>query len=277
MKKMGRHPLGQEEMLRTMRRINRYTMGNNVPQYLLTHPHPELRLDYVQALVAYEEKELMDLPVTEDFAFLRMKYRILSMVKEGKRLRNLLHNHLADSSLTENERVMLHYGLSQLDYRENNYDSSRKLLQEVIAHYPEKSILLVDLGLVEMGAGHKERALGLIQSGYDRNRYDMWATFQLARIWLALGNLGKAEKYLQEVQGSMPDYSKVYFEIGKLKATQGETGTASYYLGKYNLYEGRLKIARQNLQVAWNDPELDATLKADIETMRELMDRLQKN
>ena len=277
MKKMGRHPHGQEEMLRTMRRISRYTMGNNVPQYLLTHPHPELRLDYVQALVAYEEDELLNMKATEDFSFLRMKYRLLSMVKEGKRLRNLLHNHLADSSLTEDEQVMLRYGLSQLDYRENNYESSRKLLQDVIAHYPEKSILLVDLGLVEMGAGNKERALGLIQSAYDRNRQDMWATFQLARIWLALGNHGKAEKYLKEVQGSMPTYSKVYFEIGKLKATQGETGTASYYLGKYNLYEGRLKISRQNLQVAWNDPELDATLKADIETMRELMDRLEKD
>ena len=251
-------------------------MGNNVPQYLLTHPHPELRLDYVQALVAYEENELKRMTSTEDFAFLRMKYRILSMVKEGKHLRNLLHNHLADSSLTEDERVMFRYGLSQLDRRENNYDSSRKLLQEVIAHYPEQSILLVDLGLVEMAAGNKERALGLIQSAYDRDRNDMWATFQLARIWLALGNLGKAEKYLQEVQGSMPTYSKVYFEIGKLKASQGETGTASYYLGKYNLYEGRLKIARQNLQVAWDDPGLDATLKDDIKKMRELMDRLEE-
>ncbi len=277
MKKMGRHPHGQEEMLRTMRRISRYTMGNNVPQYLLTHPHPELRLDYVQALVAYEANELIDLPPTEDFAFLRMKYRLLSMVKEGKSLRNFIHNHLADSSLTDGERVMLHYGLSQLDRRENNYDSSRKLLQDVIAHYPEKSILLVDLGLVEMAAGHKERALGLIQSAYDRNRHDMWATFQLARIWLALGNSEKAEKYLKEVQGSMPNYSKVYYEIGKLKASQGETGTASYYLGKYNLYEGRLRIARQNLHVAWNDPTLDTALKDDIKKMRELMDRLEED
>jgi predicted Zn-dependent protease len=277
MKKMGRHPHGQEEMLRTMRRISRYTMGNNVPQYLLTHPHPELRLDYVQALVAYEEKELIHMTATDDFAFLRMKYRILSQVKEGKRLRNFLHNRLADSSITEDERFMLRYGLSQLDRMENNYDSSRKLLQEVIAHYPEKSILLVDLGIVEMAAGNKDRALGLIRSAYDRNRYDMWATFQLARIWLELGNLEKAERFLKEVQGNMPDYSKVYFEIGKLKATQGETGTAAYYLGKFNLYEGRLKIAKQNLQVAWNDPKLEEALKVDIEKMRELIERLEKD
>ncbi len=276
MKKMGRHPQGQEEMLRTMRRISRYTMGNNVPQYLLTHPHPELRLDYVQALVAYEADELLEMTVTDDFAFLRMKYRLLSMIKEGKSMRNLLHNHLADSSITEVERMMLYYGISQLDRRENNYDSARKELQKVIAYYPGKSILLVDLGMVEMDAGNKERALALIQSAYDRNRHDMWATFQLARIWLALDNVEKAEEYLKEVQGSMPNYSKVYFEIGKLKAAQGKSGTASYYLGKYNLYEGRLKIARQNFNKAWNDPNLEVTLKDDIKKIRSLIDRLEK-
>ncbi|MCF8056781.1 MAG: M48 family metalloprotease [Desulfocapsa sp.] len=277
MKKMGRHPEGQEAMLQTMRRISRYTMGSNVPQYLLTHPHPELRLDYVQSLVAFEQDQLAEFKDADDFEFLRMKFRILSLVKEGKQLRNLLLNHSSDTSKTEDERVMLRYGLSQLDRIENDYDTSRKLLQEVIAHYPDKSILLVDLGLVEMEAGNKEQALGLIQSAYERDRNDMWAAFQLARVWLELGNLEKAERYLKEVQGNMPNYSKVYFEIGKLKASQGKKGTGSYYLGKYNLYEGRLEIARQNFQVAWNEPELEKDLKADIVKIRELIDRLEKN
>ncbi len=276
MKKMGRHPEGQEAMLRTMRRISRYTMGNNVPQYLLTHPHPELRLDYVQALVAFEEKELLGFKKTEQFEFLRMKYRIHSLVNDGKKLRNLLFNNLADTSRTEDERVMLEYGLSQLDRIENDYESSRKLLEKVIAHFPDKSILLVDLGLVEMESGNKERALELIQRAYERDRNDIWATFQLARIWLDLGNLAKTERYLKEVQNRMPNYSKVYYEIGKLKASQGENGTGAYYLGKYNLYEGRLKIARQNFQVAWNDPKLDEDLKSDIVKMRELIDRLEE-
>ena len=108
------------------------------------------------------------------------------------------------------------------------------------------------------------------------NRNDMWAAFQLARVWLALGNLEKAENYLLEVQDRLPSYSKVYFEIGKLKAAQGKTGAGSYYLGKYNLYEGRLKVSRQNFKVALSDPGLDKELQVDILKMQELIDRLEK-
>ncbi len=276
MKKMGRHPHGQETMLHTMRRISRYTMGHNVPQYLLTHPHPEYRLDYVQSLIAYEDDELLNLKPTENFAFLRFKYRILSLVKDGKHLRNLLQNHFADNTLSESEKIMISYGLSQLDRMENNYESSKENLQKVISFFPEESILLVDLGLVEMEAGNKERALALIKAAYYRNRQDMWAAFQLARIWLEFADLDMAEKYLKEVQSAMPEYSKVYFEIGKLKAAKGENGNALFYLGKYNLYEGRLKLARENLYVALTYPDLDDDLKGEIDKMREIMNRLEE-
>lgn len=276
MKKMGRPPQGQEAMLYTMRRISRYSMGDNVPQYLLTHPHPEYRLDYVQSLMEYEKDQLTVLKPSEDLDFLRFKYRILSLVKDGKHLRNLLQSHLTDKTRSESEKIMLHYGLSQLDRMENNYISSREHLQKVISFYPERSILFVDLGLVEMEAGNKERALQLMKNAYDQNRQDMWATFQLARIWLEFGELEKAEKLFKEVQASMPDYSKVYFEIGKLKATQGERGDSFYYLGKYNLYEGRLKIAKENLRVALADQKLDKDLKEDVKKILELIDRLEK-
>lgn len=276
MKKMKRHPKGQESMLRTMRRISRYTMGHNVPQYLLTHPHPEYRLDYVQSLIAFEGDQLADYKPTDNFAFLRFKYRILSLVKDGKNLRNLLQNHLNDSSRSESDKIMLHYGMSQLDRMENNYEASKKHLQKVISYYPDQSILLVDLGMIEMAAGNNDYALSLITDAYNRNRNDMWATFQLARIWLQLGNINKAERYLKEVQSNMPDYSKVYFEIGKLKAAKGEKGNSLYYLGKYNLYEGRLKIARDNLRIALKDPAIDKDLKADIKKIKELMDRLEE-
>ncbi len=274
MKEMGRHPAGQEEMLQAMRRINRYTMGNNIPQYLLTHPYPDERLDYIQSLIFYEDKQLQSFTKTDDFAFLRMKYRILSLVKDGKKLRNLLMSSLVSTTLTESDRIMLHYGLSQLDLMEHNYASSKKLLQEVIAFYPQKSILLVDLGIVEMESGNKDRALALIQKAYDANRHDMWATFQMARVWIEFNRSDKAERYLKEVQRAMPSYSKVYFELGKLKAAKGEKGNSSFYLGKYNLYEGRLRLAMHSFKIAMGDSGLAEDHKQEITQMKETIKRL---
>jgi predicted Zn-dependent protease len=276
MKEMKRHPRGQEAMLRAMRRISRYSMGDNVPQYLLTHPDPAHRLDYVQALVAYENDQLVDFGFTDDFEFLRMRYRMLSLVKDGKQLRNLLMSRLSNTALSDSERVMLEYGLSQLDRRENNFSSSRKLLTKVIQFYPERSILQVDLGLVEMQDGHKDRALALIQSAYERNRHDHWAIFQLARVWLSLGNLPKAEEFFNELQAVTPAYSKIYYELGKLKAEQGRSNESSYFLGKFYLYEGKLRLARESLKKAQRKKVLSKKYQDDIDRMLGLMDRLEK-
>ncbi len=276
MKEMKRHPRGQEAMLRSMRRISRYSMGNNVPQYLLTHPNPSARLDYVQGLVAYEADQLEDFGNTDDFQFLRMRYRMLSLVKDGKQFRNMLVSKLKDSSLSASEHMMLEYGLSQLDRRENNFSSSRKLLKKVIKFYPERSILQVDLGIVEMQDGHKDRALALIQSAYERNRNDHWAIFQLARVWLSLGNLKKAEKYFNELQAATPAYSKIYYELGRLKAGQGKNAESSYFLGKYYLYEGKLKFARENMVKAKRKAILSKKQEDDIDRMLGIIDRLEK-
>ncbi|RUM47292.1 MAG: hypothetical protein DSY80_01065 [Desulfocapsa sp.] len=277
MKDMHRNPKGQEAMLRTMRRISRYSMGNNVPQYLLTHPDPAHRLDYVQSLEAYEEDQLQDLEETDDFAFLRMQYRMLSLVKDGKQLRNLLLSKLSDKNIKKSEHVMLQYGLSQLDRIENNLSSSRKLLEKVVLYYPDRSILLVDQGIIEMQDGKKDKALALIRRAYERNPQDHWAVFQLARVWLALGNLKNAEKYFSELQKATPAYSKLYYELGKLKAQQDKAAESSYFLGKYYLYEGKLKFAKENLGKAKRQAaSLTEEQKDDIDRMIDLIVRLKK-
>lgn len=275
MKAMGRNPKGQEEMLQVMRRITRYTMGNSVPQYLLTHPYPAERLEYVESLISYEKDRQQKFEVTDEFAFLRMKYRILSMVKDGKDLRSLLRSSLADAKEGGLQQMMLTYGLSQLDRMENNFESSKKRLAEVIEYFPKQTILLVDLALVERASGNREGALVLLRKAYEGNRQDMWAGFQLGRLLLTLGRYHEAERYLQEVVLMIPDYSKAYFELGMLKAKQGEAGNSSYFLGKYNLYEGRLKLARYNFKNAAAGSGLDEAHKADIQEMQDLIARLE--
>ncbi len=276
MKKMGRFPQGQVDMLRVMRRISRYSLGDNVPQYLMTHPDPASRLDYVQSLIDYEEQQPEDFKKTDNFSFSRMRYRMLSLVKDGKVLRNMYNGKLTNQSLSPESRIMVLYGLSQLDRLENNLESSRKRLQQVIDFFPDRPILLVDMGLVEMEDGNLEKALNLIRQGHDKNRNDHWAIFQLARVYHQLGDLQKAEHYFQELKNATPFYSQLYFELGKVKTEQGENAVSSYYLGKYYLYEGKLKLARESLAKALHDKTLPVDKKKDVEETMALIDRLEK-
>jgi len=76
MRSLGRDPSAMAAMLRVMRRISRYRMGQ-VPQYLLTHPDPEARLLYVESLLDATPKPMAGQGEGDDFAFLRFKYRVL--------------------------------------------------------------------------------------------------------------------------------------------------------------------------------------------------------
>ncbi len=275
MKKLERDPVAMEKMLKTMRRITRYRMGQ-VPQYLLTHPDPEARLGYVQSLMAIEREPLTkESQDADNFDFLRIKYRILSQVEDDGQFRTFLLSKIADPQLSPFERNMARYGLSQVEREANNHERSRDLLHEVIAAFPDRSILLVDLGRVELATGNKEKALELTLKASRQNPADLWAVFQLAKVYLDLGQLKKAEGNLFTVAREIPEYSKVYFEIGKLRTTQGKKVEASYYLGKYYLYEGRVKLAKENFEQVIKDASLPREVLEDAVVNLETIERLE--
>jgi len=276
MKKLDRDPAAMEKMLQTMRRITRYRMGE-VPPYLLTHPDPEARLGYIQSLIAIEKAPLIkNHQQTDNFDFLRVKYRILSQIEDDGRFRTYLVTKISDPQATSLERIMAKYGLSQVEREANNYERSQALLREVIAAFPEKSILLVDLGRLELAMGHKDKALELTLKASRQNPADLWAVFQLAKVYLELGNTKEAEVNLFTVAREIPEYSKGYFEIGKLRSTQGIKGEASYYLGKYYLYEGRIKLAKENFKQVVKDSSLPRQMLEDAVEMLATIKRLEE-
>ncbi len=275
MKRMGRHPQGQVDMLKTMRQIARYRSGM-IPQYLLTHPNPEARLDYVQTLVASDDEELKRFEGGDDFGFARFKYRIMMKTKDSISLRSYCASVLASSRADEFDVIMAKYGLSLLDRAENNYDTSRELLEEVIDYFGPRNELMVDKGLLEHESGDNDTAYSTLVAVYDRDRADMYAAFSLAKVSFQRGMLEKAEALYQEVVFEMPEFARGYFELGRLSAAQGKTGEPKYYLGKYHLLQGKLPLAKHNLEKAIAGDYLDPALAEDARQSLELIERLEK-
>jgi len=276
MKKMGRNLDAMVSMMRTMRRITRYRMGKTVPQYLLTHPNPEIRLDYIQAMLQQDKERVVKEQKTDDFAFTRMKYRILSSIKDSDKFRNYMAIKIADPQASPFDVIMAKYGLSQLDRIENNFENSLKLLGEVIKFFPNHPILQVDKGIIEYESGHIHRAVDLLEAARIKNPSDMYSTFTLARIYLGQQDLNRAQRYLSLVAAEMSEYPKVYFELGKLKSLQKKRGDSQYYLGKYNMFEGRLKLAKENFEKAKELKDTSEKFKKEAETMLELIEKVKE-
>ncbi len=276
MKQLHRDTGKQVKMLETMRRIARYR-SDRLPQYLLTHPNPEARLLYIEALVDSDTNQNIGKTIeSNDFDFMRFKYRILSQVKDTDIFKASLASIVADNRSSQFKKNMAYYGLSQIFKNENDFKQALVYLQKVIDYFPHEDILLVDKGVILFDEGQYGEAGKILEEALDNDSSDMYATFTLGRLMYRIGKLTEAESYLKTVTYHMPECPQAYFELGKIAANSKQTGLSSYYLGKYYLYEGRLKLAGISFKKALRDNKTPEPILAESKQFLKKIKRLQK-
>ena len=277
MRQMHRDPSAMEDMLKTMRRITRYSMGSEVPKYLLTHPDPDARLGYVESLLESAQlKEAAPQYVkTDNFEFLRFKYRVLVQSMDPGSLRTYCAM-AATSAPTREQQVMARYGLALVEGEERNYEEALRQLAAVQDQYPQRGILEVDRAVLLMGSGRYDEARLILEQARRRNSNDLYGAYQLGRIELMSGNSSRAEQLFQQVVGALPEYPQVYFDMGQLEANRGRDGVSGMYLGKYNLFRGKIKIARQYLIRASKDKSVPEKMRAEAKAILEKLKALEK-
>lgn len=276
MQDMQRDTAGQKKMLQTMRRITRYRTGQ-IPQYLLTHPDPEARLDYVESLITADSNYSASIDEKADFAFLRFKYRILSLTQKSSTARAYLAGIMSDQRSSGFDKAMALYGLAQVDRKSNNFEQSLAKINEVISSFPDERILLVDKAVILADQGEYQRAKMLLEQVRKREPADSYVLFTLGRVLAKLGENDKAVGLFREVAYDFPEFADVYFEIGKLLSGQGKKLDARYYLGLYNLYEGDLKLAEANFkQVVLKTTEQSELAQKSKEALQ-LIERLKES
>ena len=274
MRALHRNPEAMVGMLKTMRRITRYRT-NKLPAYLLTHPHPETRLDYVRSLVEIDREPPVQYKATDDFSFLRFKYRVLSQSIPSEELRVFCANIISSGKDTE-QVTMARYCLALLEGQEANFTEAVKQMELVRGKYPHRNILNVDLATLYLDAGKLDQALLLLRKAYKRDATDMYAAFRLAQALEKKGKMSAAQHLYREVEKVMPEYSQLYYALGRLKAKQGAQGVSEFYLAKYYLYEGRMKFAKQYLKRAGRDKSIPPAMRDEAQSILDRLETLEK-
>ena len=144
------------------------------------------------------------------------------------------------------------------------------------ARYPGRDILEVDRAAILLGGGRDAEARQILEQAVNRDPTDMYGTSLLARVELQLGNNGRAEQLLRRLQAAMPEYPQLYFDLGRVEANRGQQGASLFYLGKYNLYRGRDKIARQYLTRASKDTSVPEKLRNEAKVILARLEELDK-
>jgi len=269
-----RDPSEMLGMLQKMRKITRYRQGK-IPPYLLTHPEPENRYSYIEDRILQEPLPKAFKPA-DDFAFQRIKYRLLTQTKEPQDLLPLLLNKARNADNKNLEGIMVHYGLSQVYLINREYDRAQAELALVMQRYPDRAMLLADLGVLQLESGQPERALETINQAVKRDPSNAYALFHQAIALQQAGKSAKALAIFEQLLTSQPDYSRLHYRIGQIKSAQGDKAAGHYHLGVYHWYEGDVKTARFHLKEAMRDQPEGSAIKRQAKELLDTIDRLEK-
>ena len=87
----------------------------------------------------------------------------------------------------------------------------------------------------------------------------------------------KPKNISRQVSYELPEYAKVYFELGQIASDQAQAGDASFYLGKYYLYEGKLKEAEQNIKNALRAKTMSARRTEESKDLLKKIDQADRS
>jgi predicted Zn-dependent protease len=245
MGQMGRDPHDILSMLNKMRRISILKTGK-IPPYLLTHPAPEQRIDYIQDLLQSSGTKPPAKPA-DNFRFARIRYRIMVSTRDSTTLLPILLNKAEGA---DPEGKMARYGLALLYQQEGNFAKSRQYFQDLLAEYPNQAILKTDLGLGYIREGKPAEALKLFSAAHKSDPDDAYTIFQLARTLEDTGQTSEAIELYQTMLNLTPTFVRLNFYLGRALSATGHADQGYYYNGVSNWLEGNLTAARYHLQKA---------------------------
>jgi predicted Zn-dependent protease len=270
MVEMGLDPNDMVSMLKTMHRVNQLNMGK-VPQYLLTHPKPELRMGYVEDII------LMEKPATpaqrDQFYFNRIQARIRSFTKSPESSLPYYRKRIRNAG-NDVDKYMGMYGLALGYSSMAQFDKAIEEMEKVMAYYKDKTILITDLGMIYFKKGDLKTAMALFNKGRRLDPGDWWSTYNLAMSLAAIGDNERSLVLFQQLVGHMEDFADAYYQIASIYSKLDNQILAHFNLGKNFYYKGKFKTARYHFSQARNLAPNDKKMGAEIDTAVKIMDEI---
>lgn len=234
MQDLNRDPQDMVSMLNTMHKVSRIRMGN-IPQYLLTHPKPELRMGYVQDLIYVHPRK--NYAAFDQFDFKRVQLKIASLSEDLNKLKPKYNRDIRNAE-NEEDRILAQYGLSFIHLAEGEYSRAIEGLNTVNSFYSDKVNVWVDLGRAHLSNGDLAQASKFFEMARNKDPGNWYAAYYLALTLEKKGEIDRAEQLYLQVQSHVPDYPDVYLQLARIAEDKRDTGLSHFYLGLSFFYDG---------------------------------------
>ncbi|HEX8784012.1 MAG TPA: M48 family metalloprotease, partial [Steroidobacteraceae bacterium] len=244
----GFDPYGMGSMFETMSR-HQGLAATYIPAMLIDHPMDTDRVAEQRARAAQFP------PVTyhdsQSYELIRERVRVLTATGDTD-----LAAQYAAKIAHGGDNLGNRYGEALALMNSERADEAVKILTPLVQQHEGLTLLHAALGQAQQKAGHTKEALATFQRADELFPRNVPVTVRYAEALMAAGRAGDAHNMLLDLFNNVPPTPDQIRLTALAASAAGDAGDAYFYMGEYEIANGDLMLAVQQLQLALASPHL---------------------
>ncbi|AOY90146.1 peptidase M48 [Marinobacter salinus] len=240
----GMDPRGMPEMFEIMMRQNRL-QGNQVPEYLSTHPLTQSRVsDTRNRAEQYPHEDIRD---GQEYHLIRSRLQVHYSSSPDVAVKTF-EAYLNRPDAQQNDAIR--YGLAVAYLQNNQADKAEEVLRDLLARNPGRITFQVTLAEVLINQKHLKAARDLLQDALARNPGNYPITFTLATAEIADSNGNAAAEHLRQLTRRYPGQEHLWLRLAEAEGMGRNIVGVHRARAEYDALMGDLESAQRQLRQA---------------------------
>ena len=268
----GFDPNGMGSMFETMAR-HEGLAATYIPAMLIDHPMDSDRVAEQRARAAqFPPVRYHD---SLSYELIRERTRVLTATGDTD-----LAAQYASKIAHGGDNLGNRYGEALALMNSNRADEAVKILTALLQQHEGLTLLYAALGQAQQKAGHMKEALATFQRADQLFPRNVPVTVRYAEALMAAGRPAEAHNMLLDLFNNVPPTPDQIRLTALAASAAGDAGDAYFYMGEYDLENGDLMLAVQQLQLALASPHLSQIQRqryqARLDEVRDFLASLKK-
>jgi len=244
----GFDPYGMGSMFETMSR-HQGLAATYIPAMLIDHPMDSDRVAEQRARAAqFPPVHFHD---SQSYELIRERVRVLTATGDTD-----LAAQYAAKIAHGGDNLGNRYGEALALMNSERADEAVKILTPLVQQHEGLTLLHAALGQAQQKAGHTKEALATFQRADELFPRNVPVTVRYAEALMAAGRAGDAHNMLLDLFNNVPPTPDQIRLTALAASAAGDAGDAYFYMGEYEIANGDLMLAVQQLQLALASPHL---------------------
>jgi predicted Zn-dependent protease len=250
---------GMAALMQRLQKQSRFS-ESNTPSYLRTHPITYERIAEAQARA--QGHPYRQVASSLDFHLVRALLR--SYQGDAKETVAFFDDSLAEHKY--NNEIAAHYGLVASLLRQKDYVRAKKELATLEKMTPEHPMIDAMAGHVMLDSGDLQGAIKRFETGVSRYPNKMQLVYDYPEALLQAGRNADAAQFVERQIARFPDDGPLQLLAARAYAAQNKQMLAHRHQGEYYAWQGNLKGAIEQFEIASKQKDGDFYQASVVDT-----------